>query len=65
MLGEAIRITSLYLVSEEKAVMATSKVEALEAEASSLRKDLIVAMDENNLSKEKIKVLTEEMDAEK
>ena len=45
--------------------MATSKVEALEAEASSLRKDLIVAMDENNLSKEKIKVLTEEMDAEK
>ena len=37
----------------------------LEAEASSLRKDLIVAMDENNLSKEKIKVLIEEMDAEK
>ena len=45
--------------------MATSKVEALEAEASSLRKDLIVAMDKNNLSKEKIKVLTEERDAEK
>ena len=65
MLGEAIHITSLYLASEEKAVMAISKVEALEAEASSLRKDLIVAMDENNLSKEKIKVLTEEMDAEK
>ena len=60
-----MHITSLYLASEEKAVMATSKVEALEAEASSLRKDLIVAMDENNLSKEKIKVLTEEMDAEK
>ena len=60
-----MHITSLYLASEEKAVMATSKVEALEAEASSLRKDLIVAMDENNLSKEKIKVLTEERDAEK
>ena len=60
-----MHITSHYLVSEEKVVMATSKVEALEAEASSLRKDLIVAMDENNSSKEKIKTLTEELDAEK
>ena len=33
-------------MSEEKAMMATSKVEALEAKASGLRKDLIVAMDE-------------------
>ena len=41
-----MHITSQYLVSEEKAVMATSKVEALEAEALGLRKDLIVAMDE-------------------
>ena len=45
--------------------MATYKVEALEAEASSLRKDLIVAMDVNNSSKEKIKALTEELNAEK
>lgn len=45
--------------------MATSKVEALEAKASSLRKDLIVEMDENNSSKEKIKALTQELDAEK
>ena len=50
-----MHITSQYLVSEEKTVMATSKVEALKAEASSLRKDLIVAMDDNNSSKEKIK----------
>ena len=60
-----MHITSHYLVSEEKVVMATSKVEALEAEASGLRKDLIVAMDEDNSSKEKIKTLTEELDAEK
>ena len=40
-----MHITSQYLVSEEKVVMVTSKAEALEAEASSLRKDLIVAME--------------------
>ena len=60
-----MHITSQYLVSEEKTMMATSKVEALEAEASGLRKDLIMAMDDNNSSKEKIKTLTEELNAEK
>ena len=45
--------------------MATSKVDALEVEASGLRKDLIVAMDGSNSSKEKIKTLTEELNAEK
>ena len=60
-----MHITSQYLGSEEKAVMATSKVEALEAEASSLRKDLIAAIDDNNLFKEKIKALTKELEAKK
>ena len=60
-----MHITSQYLASEEKAVMATSKVDALEVEASGLRKDLIVAMDGSNSSKEKIKTLTEELNAEK
>ena len=50
-----MQITSQYLASEEKAMMATSKVKALEAEASGLRNDLIVAMDVNNSSKEKNK----------
>ena len=54
-----MHITFQYLASEEKTVMATSKVEALEAEALGLRKDLIMAMDDSNLSKEKIKTLTE------
>lgn len=60
-----MHISFQYLASKEKAVMATSKVEALEPEALGLRKDLIVAMDEINSSKEKIKVLTEELDAVK
>ena len=60
-----MHITSQYLASKEKAVMATSKVDALEVEASGLRKDLIVAMDGSNSSKEKIKTLTEELNAEK
>ena len=60
-----MHITSQYLANKEKAVMTTSKVEALEAEASGLRKDLIVAMNDNNSSKEKIKTLTEELNAEK
>ena len=45
--------------------MANSKMEALKAEASGLRKDLIAAMDANNISKEQIKVLTEQLDSEK
>ena len=39
--------------------MATSKLEALEAEASSLWKDLIATMDDHNTSKEQIQALTE------
>ena len=60
-----MHITSQYLMSEEKAMMATSKVEVLEVEALGLRKDLFVAIDDNNLSKEMIKTLTEELNAEK
>ena len=53
-----MHITFEYLMNEEKAVVATSKAKALEAEASGLRKDLIAAMDVNNTSKEKIQALT-------
>ena len=51
MLGETMHITTQYLANEEKAVVANSKVEALEVEASGLRKDLIAAMDSLNTSK--------------
>ena len=60
-----MHITTQYLANEEKAVVANSKVEALEAEASGLRKDLIATMDANNISKEQIKVLTKQLDSEK
>ena len=53
-----MHINSQYLINKEKAVMAHSKVESLEVEASRLRKDFIVAMDDNNASKEKIKTLS-------
>ena len=60
-----MHITTQYLANEEKAVVANSKMEALEAEASGLRKDLIATVDANNISKEQIKVLTEQLDSEK
>lgn len=65
MLGETIHITMEYLVHEEKVVVANSKVEALEAEGSRLRKDFIAAMDKSNAFKEKIKALFKELEAKK
>ena len=48
-----------------KAVAAGSKVKALEAEATKLRRDLISAMDNANIAKEKAKALVDELKAEK
>lgn len=39
--------------------------EALEAEASGLQKDLIESMDAHNTSKEQVKALTKELEAER
>ena len=60
-LGETIHITSEYLAKEEKVGVANSKVETLEAGGSRLRKDLIVAMDDSNAAKEKIKPHSKEL----
>ena len=60
-----MHITTQYLANEEKAIVANSKVEALEAEASGLWKDLIATMDSLNTSKGQVQVLTEQLDAEK
>ena len=60
-----MHITTQYLANEGKAVVANSKVEALEAKASSLQKDLIATMDSLNASKEQVQVLTEQLDAKK
>ena len=42
-------------------MVATSKVEALEAEATKLRRDLITAMDKVNTTKEKATMLANEL----
>ena len=60
-----MHITSQYLLNEEKAMVANSNVEALEIEGSHLRRDLIAVMDDSNASKEKLKALSEELNAEK
>ena len=60
-----MHIITQYLANEEKAVVANSKVEALEDEASGLRKDLITTMDSLNASKEQVRVLTEQLDVER
>ena len=54
-----------YLANEEKAVVANSKVEMLETEASGLRNDLGAAMDTLNTFKEQAKVLAEQLESEK
>ena len=65
MLGEMTHIPTKYLAHEEKVVVASSKVEALEVDGSTLRKGLILAMDERNATKEKVKALTKELRIEK
>ena len=60
-----MHITTQYLANEEKAVVANSKVEALEAEALGLRNDLGAAMDAFNASKEQAKVLTKKLESDK
>ena len=51
MLGESLHITLEYLTYEAKIALAVSRVEALEAENSKLKKDLIFVMDEANTIK--------------
>ena len=64
-LGETIHITFEYLSHKEKAVVARSKVEALDTEIEKLKRDLIIVMDEANLAKEKAKALADELRVEK
>ena len=54
-----------YLSSEEKVVVANSKVDSVEAESLRLRKDLIEAMDPSTKNKEKVKKLKEALKVEK
>ena len=64
-LGETIHITSDYLSQEAKASSAEFKVKGMEVELLKLRKDLILAMDEANTAKEKVRVLSNDLRVEK
>ena len=65
MLGESLHLTSEYLASVAKVESARSHVLSLEAENSKLKKELIVAMNDANLAKEKLRTLTEEFRVER
>ena len=58
-------ITSKYLSQEAKATSARSKLQGLMAKNSKLKKDLISTMDEANTAKEKARVLSDDMRAER
>ena len=64
-LGESLHITLEYLSQEAKVAFVVSRVEALEAENSKLKKDLIAILDEANTVKEKAKVLSNDLRVEK
>ena len=61
MLGESLHLTSEYLASEAKVESARSHVTTLEVENLKLKKELIVAMNNTNMAKEKLKTLIEEL----
>ena len=60
-----MRLTTDYLSSEEKLVVANSKVDFVKAESSKLRKDLIKAMDQATKANEKVKELKDALKVEK
>ena len=64
MLGESLHLTLEYLAQEAKVKFGRSHVMTLEADNSKLKKDLIAAMNEANLAKEKVKTLTDELRTE-
>ena len=61
MLGESLHITSEYLTQEAKVASLTSKLEALEAENSTLKKNLIDSMGRATNLKEKVKTLSDDL----
>ena len=64
-LGESLHLTSEYLALEAKVESTQSCVTTLEAENSKLKKELIVAMNDANLAKEKLRTLIEELRVER
>ena len=65
MLGENLHITSEYLTQEAKVDSLMLKMEAMEAETSTLKQNLIDSMGEANTLKEKVKALSDDLRAER
>ena len=63
MLEESLHITSKYLTQEAKVASLTSRMEALEAENSTLKKNLIDSMGKAANLKEKVKTLSDDLRA--
>ena len=61
MLGESLHITLEYLASKVKVESARSHASSLKAENLKLKKELIAAMNDANLAKEKLRTLTDEL----
>ena len=60
-MGESLHITLEYLASEVKVESARSHASSLEAKNSKLKKELIAAMNDANLAKEKLRTLTNKL----
>ena len=65
MLGESLHLTSEYLALEAKIEYARSHASSLEAKNSKLKKELIAAMNDASLAKEKLRNSTEEFRVER
>ena len=64
-MGESLHLTSEYLASAAKVESTQSHALSLEAENSKLKKELIAAMNDANLAKEKLRTSTEELRVER
>ena len=65
MLGEIHHLTSEYLASKAKVESTRSHALSLEAKNLKLKKELIAAMNDANLAKEKLRTLTNELRVER
>ena len=65
MLGESLHLTSECLTQEAKVASLASRMEALEKENSTLKKNLIESMDEAATLKENVKALNANLRVER
>ncbi|KAK9984949.1 hypothetical protein SO802_034474 [Lithocarpus litseifolius] len=64
-LRESLHLTSEFLTQEARVESAVARMAILEAENLKLKKDLIASMNEANVAKEKVKILSDDLRAER